>query len=490
MEIRKEIFMKLDTLFNSKKFARLTGLALLSSLVVCGVIAKTMSSVPTTTSGAVPQTGPWQNGNGVKARAQLSQDKVLIGSDGLVYLQIDVESDGNAAKVERRPTDFIVVLDRSGSMTDGGKMDYAHRAIESLVRQMNGNDRFALIAFDDITETPVELTPVGSANLNRVIAKVNAIEPRGGTNLGGGLAEGIRLIKGLGHKGGRAERVLLLSDGLANVGVTDPADLNKMAREAVPGEFVVSTIGLGLDFNEKLMSSIADHGAGNYHFLESVAGLDAVLSKEFNGASEVVASNLELTLDLASGVKVIDASGYPVEEKAGAYVVRPGQLYAGQKKAVYVTLKFPTASAYSEALGRVELGYKAGGAQAKVSLMGADVKIACLPGEKKEEVTASINKPVFENAWTQNNYGKFLKDSADDISDGDAGGALQALGSYRSQLQAAYEVAPSPKMAEKLDELKAKEGEIQDAFAGPDAVVKQKRLSKSQGAAGSGLQRQ
>jgi Ca-activated chloride channel family protein len=483
--------MKFNVLFKSQKFARLTGSVLLGAILVCGTVAKTMSSAePVPTPIPVVKSGPWKTGPGLKARAQLSQDKVLVGSDGRVYLQIDVESDGSsAAKARRMPTDFVVVLDRSGSMMDGGKMDYAHRAIESLLRQMNADDRFALVSFDDVTETSVELTPVGSDNLNRVIAKVKEVVPRGGTNLGGGLAEGMRLVKSLGHAAGRAERVLLLSDGLANVGVTDPNDLNKMADQAVAGEFVVSTIGLGLDFNETLMSSLADHGAGNYHFLESMAGLDSVIAGEFNGAGMVAAANLELELDLASGVQVIDASGYPVERKDGSYVVHPGQLYDGQKKAVYVTLQLPTAATYSEALGRVELGYKAGGADRRVSLLAADVKIACLPAEKKADVASSINKPVYENAWTQNNYGQFLKGSADDIREGNSGGALQALGSYRSQLQAAYEVAPSPKMAEKLDELEAREEEIKDAFSGSDAVVKQKRLSKTQDAMGSEMQR-
>lgn len=481
--------MKLSRWLTSQKYARFTGLILVFTIVVCGALAKAMTKTPViATGGGTPIDAQWIVGKGLKARAALSQNKVLTGSDGIVYLQIDVAADGKPGTSERKPTDFVVVLDRSGSMMDGAKMDYAHDAIEALLKQMGPRDRFALVDFDDTVETAVSLTAVTSDNLSSLIRTARDIAPRGGTNLGGGLSEGIRLIR-QGSRAGQSKRVILLSDGLANVGVIDPKALGKMADQAVAGEFAVSTIGLGLDFNETLMSSLADHGLGNYHFLESTSGLDAVLAKEFTGAGEVFAQNLEVDMNLASGVSVVDASGYPVEERHGAFVIRPGQMLYGQTKTLYLTLKLPTAATYAKALGTIALSYKSGATATTLALIDERTEVACLPMAKKAEVTASINQPVYENAWTQNEYGRLLKNTADGVRAGDEGGALSSLNSFKGVLQKAYDAAPSPKIAEALKDLDKKEDDIKDAFSGADQEQKQKRLSKTQSAVGSGMQR-
>lgn len=470
----------------SKNWARLAGTALLTVLVLYGVLARTKAPEGPLTP---PTKISWQTAPGLKVRADLSQTRVLKGGDGTVYMAIDLEADKlPATGRDRKPTDFIVVLDRSGSMMDQGKMNYAHRAIESLLRQMSPKDRFALVSFDDIAELPVPLTAVSSDNLNALIANVRAITPRGGTNLGAGLVDGVKLAKSAAPFGS-ARRLILLSDGLANVGVVDQNELDKIASQAVPGEFVVSTIGLGLDFNERLLSSLADHGTGNYHFLESTAALDAVLSKEFYGASAVVASGLELTLDLAPGIKVTDVSGYPFETNGGQVTIRPGHLYQGQSRKLFVTLDLPTSAIYSEDLGKARLSYKFGGKDQSVALLPKGLNVACVPEEMKSTVTASINKPVYDEAWTTNNFGRTLQESSAAVSSGDKDGAIAKIEDYAKKLRNAYDQAPSPALQQKIAEADDEKEKIEEAFESPNSPTEIKRLSKTQQATGSGFQR-
>ncbi len=468
-----------NTLKNPRRIAQVCASVVLAGLVIYGAIGRAKSAPP----NPGPSDTGWKSSGGIKTRAGLSQTKVVQGSDGLVYLQIDLEvPEGTPMTQRRKPTDFVIVLDRSGSMADYRKMDFAKKAIESLISQLKEGDRFALVDFDSVVETPIPLTEVGGSAKNRFRSALSAIEPRGSTNLGGGLVRGIEEIKSARKNEGRAQRLVLLSDGLANEGVTDPSEINRIAARAVSGEFAISTIGVGLDFNESLMASLADHGTGNYSFLEDLSSLDKVLAQEFYGASRIFASELKVELDLASGVEVTDASGYPVDRESasggGRFVIRPGPLYHGQKKTLFATLRLPTDSLYTKALGRASLSYHLQGQPRSVVLFGNELTVACLPPSMREEVAASIVPGTFKEAWTKNNYGKLLKDNADKVRSGDRAGALGILNAYKAKLSEAYAAAPSPEMKKQLEEMPKLESEVNDAFTGPDADEKSKRLSK------------
>jgi hypothetical protein len=96
----------------------------------------------------------------------------------------------------------------------------------------------------------------------------------------------------------------------------------------------------------------------------------------------------------------------------------------------------------------------------------------------RQEVMGSIQPGVYQEAWTQNNYGKLLKDNAERVKEGDRAGALLDIQNYRTQLSKAYEAAPSPAMKHKMEELGSLEAQVNDAFSGPDQDLKAKRLSK------------
>lgn len=470
--------MKPELLKRPRRIAQAMTALVLAGLLAYAAAGRAARKIPTG-----PADTGWKIQNNIKIRSGLSQTKVVRGSDGLVYLQVDLEApEGEAGDKYRKPTDFVIVLDRSGSMGDYRKMDFAQKSIDSLINQLKSGDRFALVDFDSVVETPIPLTEVTESGKDRFKQKLHEISPRDGTNLGGGLIAGIDVIKSAGRKDGRAQRMILLSDGLANEGITDTNELSRIAERAVSGEFAVSTIGVGLDFNENLMSSLADHGNGNYTFLEDLSSLDKVLAQEFYGASRIYASDLKVKLDLATGIEAIEASGYPIEKEGGVAMIRPGHLYKGQKKTFFVTLRLPTDTLYTKNLGSGSVTYLIKEQAYTASLFGRDAQdfqVACLPAEKKAEATASIVPGTFKEAWTKNNYGNMLKSNADKVKAGDEAGALGTISGYRAKLEEAYAAAPAPEMKQQLDDLKRVESEVRDSFTGPDKDEKAKRLSKT-----------
>ncbi len=453
-------------------------LHLLLLMLVLQLTACARTSKNTSTS-----TG-WKEQAGVRAKADLSQTKILQGSDGLVYLQVDLEGTGSphgsSILPVRNPTDFVVVLDRSGSMAAAKKIDYARQALQSLVNQLGPQDRFALVTFSDWVETPFILQNLTAWNRPSLLSIIRNIHPQGSTNLSGGLQAGIQMLQSsasLGH----ARRLILISDGIANMGITDSYSLNQIASSATQNGVTISTIGVGLEFNESLLSSLADYGAGRYHFLEHLQTLHQVLAQEFDGASRMVASDLNLKLQLHPEIDLVDASGYPIVREGRSFTVRPGVLSLGERKTLFLTLRFPTYAPFKKSLGDIRLDYRTNGIAYSIPLISSSLQIACLPLHQRDEVQRAIQSDVYRNAWTQSNYGGMLKRSAEKVSKGDASGALLEMKEYEKNLDQAISAAPAA-MAQPLQSQKSELGNLKrkvtEASQSPDSAVEMNRLGK------------
>ena len=318
-------------------------------------------SAATATSGKT--TGPAGDGDGVVTlSARLSQTKVLQGSDGnvSVSLQLSAAELVQGDVLPDVPVDLVVVIDRSGSM-DGDKINDARSAIIKLIGRLTTKDRLALISYSNDVRTDVGLIPVNGANRNRLIDAVNGVQAAGGTNLGGGLQQGIDLLSDRAAVG-RQRKLILISDGLANQGVTDPDALARMASTAVEGQFTVSSVGVGYDFNEMLMTSLADHGAGRYYFLENPQAFAKVFEAEFQTARQVAAAGIQLRIPLQNGVRLIHAGGYPISEQGNEAVFYPGDLLSGQQRTLFLTFAVPTNQIGETAINRILVGYTYQGA--------------------------------------------------------------------------------------------------------------------------------
>ena len=254
---------------------------------------------------------------------------------GRVYLRLCIAG-RQGHRHDRRPVNLCVVLDRSGSMSEEDKMTFAKSALYALVDDLRSDDLFSLVIYDDEVDVLRPSMRVGH-DRERIRSLIDEIRPRGWTNLGGGMQEGFRQAE---RTAGEeyVNRVILLSDGLANQGITDQEQLERIARRFRSRSISLTTIGVGLDYNENLMMGLSESGGGNYYFLESCRNLASVFHKEFDAMSEVVGQNVSIHLDLGRGVELLDAIGYDVHTRGSGAEVALGDVYAGESREIMLEL--------------------------------------------------------------------------------------------------------------------------------------------------------
>jgi Ca-activated chloride channel family protein len=255
---------------------------------------------------------------------------------------------------ERLPLNICVVLDRSGSMSDEGKLTYAKEAIKFVIKNMNKNDIFSLVVYDDDVE--VIINPVKVTDKNVLNEAVDKIEVRGSTNLSGGMLEGYNQVK-KNFKSGQVNRVLLISDGLANVGVTDPSAIQRNARERSREGITISTFGVGRDFNEKLMAGISEYGNANYYFIDRSDRIPEIFLRELEGLLAVVAQNCGILVRPAAGTEILDVFGYKYERRGGDIFVKLGDVVSEEKKLVLIKMKPSVAGEGARELASVSFSY-------------------------------------------------------------------------------------------------------------------------------------
>lgn len=197
-------------------------------------------------------------------------------------------------KKDRLPLNLSLVIDKSGSMRSERKLEFVKEASKKLIDQLDRKDLISIVTYSDWVQT---MKPSGKVlNKQQLKLKVDGVSSGGSTNLSGGMMEGYKQVKST-YKSQKVNRVLLLSDGLANKGITDEYELRRIAQTKFSEDHIsISSFGVGLNFNEKLMTKIAENGKGNYYFIGSSKEVVTIFKKELNGLASVVAQNSRLQL--------------------------------------------------------------------------------------------------------------------------------------------------------------------------------------------------
>lgn len=168
---------------------------------------------------------------------------------------------------ERPPAALTFVIDTSGSMETGGRLELVKEALEELVEELDGSDTVAIVEFDD--RPSVVLEPTRADDADEILSAINRLQPGGSTNVEEGLALGYDLA-GDAYDDDGVNRVILLSDGVANVGLTDPDGLADMIRRDADRGINLLTIGVGFgNYNDVLMEQLADQGDGFYAYVDT-----------------------------------------------------------------------------------------------------------------------------------------------------------------------------------------------------------------------------
>lgn len=413
----------------------------------------------------------------VSIDAKLVQDKILKGSDGKVAVAITLTGAQLPQDDDKQlqPVDLVVVLDRSGSM-GGQKIDDARMAVLRLMERLTAHDRMAIITYSNEVQRLSPLVHMNSANLENLSGAVRGIFSGGGTNLGGGLEQAIAtLLQTEGTK--RQRKVILISDGLANQGITDPRALGAMAANGTEHNLAVSTVGVGYDFNEVLMTTIADHGSGNYYFLENPKAFAKVFEKEFETARNVAAGGLEVRIPLQDEVQLVNAGGYPIKQEGGVAVIRPGDLLVGQQRKLFLTYHLPTQQERSFSLGNIQVQYQHNGEQHNVANTQV-LTVACIPDQKA--VVASIDEKTWSEQVVREDYNKLKEDVAIAIRKGRKEEAVKSIQEYEVRNQAINDSVGSASVSQNLErDVQALRQSVEDTFIGAPAVVTEKKKQQA-----------
>jgi Ca-activated chloride channel family protein len=242
---------------------------------------------------------------------------------------------------------------------------------------------------------------------------------------------------------------------------------------------MLSAVGVGADFNEYLMTALADAGTGNYYYLKTGDDLASVFARELDGARMTVASALAVTIEPAAGVRVVDAAGYPLESIGSGVAFRPGSLFAGQTRRVWVTLAVPSNDLGEREIGRVALAYASGGVR-KTLTFGELPRVACVAGE--EEFFAGVDSEAWARSAVVDGYNKMQEDVAREVKAGRRDGAMQALRAYRDETGTMNAKLRSPAVAAQLESVDKLEKEVGAAFEGDHQPERQNALSKHKSA--------
>lgn len=297
------------------------------------------------------------------------------------------------AESPRRHLNLSLVIDRSGSMA-GAPLHHALKAAESVVDQLEPDDILSVVVYDDEVDSVVPPQAVtNKAALKNSIRKVRA---GGITNLSGGWLKGCEHVKTR-LDPQKINRVLLLTDGHANMGIQDPKILTATSGQKAEEGIITTTLGFAQGFNEDLLIGMARAATGNFYFIQSIDEATEVFSIELDSLRAVVGQNLKVTLELADGISLVDTLSLAKlsQNDASQAVLTLGELYEGEDKLLGLSLVI--SSAQIGELPVMKLHYSADVVQDDViQSVSGTVDIVAKVGTVEEAAFASTSQIILE----------------------------------------------------------------------------------------------
>ncbi len=287
----------------------------------------------------------------MKPTVSFDRTVITVVDDDIVHLLVELEAPP-APISERQPLDVVLVLDKSGSMS-GEPLEAVKAATAHLLRLAGPADRVGVVAFDDTTELVLELA---THDTDVAVARVQQIYEGGMTNLSGGWLKALEMLEASARPDA-LRRIVILTDGQANVGETNPDRLASIASSSRSRSITTSTIGFGDGYDEQLLAAIADAGSGNDYWCAGADNAPQIFNDEFEGLASTVAQNVSVELRPVAavlGMRVLNE--FPITEVAGGMQVALGDAYGSERRRVVAELLLPPTRAEGPfALGEIIL---------------------------------------------------------------------------------------------------------------------------------------
>lgn len=273
----------------------------------------------------------------VTCRVETEKSVLFAGPAQDVVIKVTLDAPPVPSYIQRQPVNLSIVLDKSGSM-NGEKIKYARAAAIEAVQRLGNADIFSLVVYDSNVHTVIPAQYV--RNIDRIISKIQRIYAGGSTALFGGVSQGASEIRK--HIGSEyIHRLILLSDGLANVGPQSPVELGRLGAALIKENISVTTIGVGYDYNEDLMTRLSQKSDGNAYFVETGRELPRIFASELGDVLNVVAKKVKVVISMPDGVEPISIIGREGRIKGKTIELSMNQLYGDQEKYALVKVRIP-----------------------------------------------------------------------------------------------------------------------------------------------------
>ena len=328
----------------------------------------------------------------MKSKILLDYDMVALETEDEITLMLDLMAPASDKHLARPGQSVECVIDRSGSM-QGPKIAAAKGSILKLIERLAPQDFFGLVAFDDSAQVIVPNLQMSSHNQNSIKKAIEAIEPGGSTDISAGYLLGLRQVVQSSAPGGST--VLLVSDGEANAGESNPEFFRNVATKSATERVQSASIGLGLGYDETILEAIAQGGGGSHRFASSIDEAIGALAAEVQDLTDKSIVNAMLRIkpsNLISGHPLVQVlQRLPHWQEGSDYVVQLGDLYSGENRRFIIKLRVPEIAALGLCkIADIAIEYLDLAAQSEISVT-MPVNVNVVPGDL---AAGRIQEPV------------------------------------------------------------------------------------------------
>lgn len=281
--------------------------------------------------------------------------RVVVGQDGETYVGLWVDTPRAETAVARAPIDVALVVDTSGSMS-GDKIQNARMAASSFIDGLAEGDIVSLYAFSDAPRMLAPPTVVDRNSRAQLLHQVSGLYAAGGTNIYGGLSVAQDAVSAA-PPTHPVRRVVLISDGRANIGPSSPSELGELAARVTENGAQVTAIGVGLDYDESTLGTIAARTSGRLYHLEQPQQMAVILHDELNLLGQTVATNAVIEFTPEPGVTLEPVGVTRIDRADNGYRLPLGSLYGSQHREVLLRVRGARTARGLNTLGSARLRF-------------------------------------------------------------------------------------------------------------------------------------
>lgn len=333
---------------------------------------------------------PNKNESQIKVRVLSDKKVVAIDQTCTRIVEISITPPELRERKDRPSLNLSLVLDRSGSMS-GEKLEYVKQAAAHVIDLLGPSDQASLTVYDDQVLTLVPAVHMNEDNKLTARNKLAQVRSGNSTNLSGGWLRGCEEAARV-SADGNISRTLLLTDGLANVGMTNPLELAQHARQIHLRGISTSCFGVGHGYDEHLLEGMANEGGGNFHFIETLNAIPLVFEREFEQLVHTTLRDTVITIKLSQHIHAEVAAGFHAEQSGDELKVQLGNLYAGASRSVYLKINFSHVDKVNQIILPVTIQGKGEDERSHT----AQVNLEINPVTGNEEKAAAADQPLME----------------------------------------------------------------------------------------------